>query len=290
MKSCKILFPMMLSLLLAGCGNDELVSPVVDYRKPGEPVLSGTAASRQASGVAQIQGLGSQCTGFIIDHGVSKAPAYLMTNGHCVNLFDSTEVLHQVPVEGEARFSLFKDKLAGAVSVNISEISWASMRGTDMAILKTDQTLAELKQQGFSAYKLAPLPKPGTALSIFGVPVQDIPQDEWALRQVLYKHVPRELIERPKAGFAIPVGQWLRGPLREWAEAQLDETRLRDEGHFDPAPRLHVDEGEQHAILVIEQELDEIGRGAERNRHRQLAKSDLGGDDICGALCLDMGG
>lgn len=187
MKSCRILFPMMLSLLLAGCGNDELVSPVVDYRKPGEPVLSGTAASLQASGVAQIQGLGSQCTGFIIDHGVSKAPAYLMTNGHCVNLFDSTEVLHQVPVEGEARFSLFKDKLAGAVSVNISEISWASMRGTDMAILKTDQTLAELKQQGFSAYKLAPLPKPGTALSIFGVPVQDIPQDEWALRQVQCK-------------------------------------------------------------------------------------------------------
>jgi asparagine synthase (glutamine-hydrolysing) len=61
-------------------------------------------------------------------------------------------------------------------------------------------------------------------------------QGKWALRQVLYKHVPRELIERPKAGFAIPVGEWLRGPLRGWAESLLDERRLQDEGYFYPAP------------------------------------------------------
>ncbi|MDC0146032.1 asparagine synthase (glutamine-hydrolyzing) [Amylibacter sp.] len=58
-------------------------------------------------------------------------------------------------------------------------------------------------------------------------------QSKWALRQLLYKHVPRELIERPKAGFAIPIGQWLRGPLRAWAEALLDEDRLKREGYFD---------------------------------------------------------
>lgn len=61
-------------------------------------------------------------------------------------------------------------------------------------------------------------------------------QGKWALRQVLSKHVPPELIERPKAGFAVPVGQWLRGPLRNWAESLLDESRLRREGYLNPIP------------------------------------------------------
>lgn len=55
-------------------------------------------------------------------------------------------------------------------------------------------------------------------------------QGKWLLRQVLYQYVPREMIERPKQGFGIPLASWLRGPLRGWAEALLDTTRIEREG------------------------------------------------------------
>jgi asparagine synthase (glutamine-hydrolysing) len=63
-------------------------------------------------------------------------------------------------------------------------------------------------------------------------------QGKWLLRQVLHKYVPKEMVERPKKGFSVPIDAWLKGPLRGWAEALLDEKRLEDENYFDPAPIL----------------------------------------------------
>ena len=69
-----------------------------------------------------------------------------------------------------------------------------------------------------------------------GMPVAEFWQGNWALCQALYIHAQRELIDRPKAGFGIPIGHWLGSSLRPWAENFLGQNRLNFEGYFYPTP------------------------------------------------------
>ena len=94
-------------------------------------------------------------------------------------------------------------------------------------------------------------------------------QGKWPLRKILYKYVPRELIERPKQGFGVPLADWLRGPLRDWAENLISVERLKRDGYFFPEP-IHSKWQEhltglknwEHSlwpILMFQQWLDELG-------------------------------
>ena len=59
---------------------------------------------------------------------------------------------------------------------------------------------------------------------------------KWILREVLHRHVPQHLVDGPKSGFAIPIGDWLRGPLRAWADQLLDRERIVEQGFFHYEP------------------------------------------------------
>jgi asparagine synthase (glutamine-hydrolysing) len=98
---------------------------------------------------------------------------------------------------------------------------------------------------------------------------------KWIVRQVLHRHVPPSLVERPKMGFGVPIGSWLRSALKPWAEDLISEQALRRHGLLDPAAvrrawRLHLsgrrDLGyELWDLLMLQAWMERWGPGAARS-------------------------
>lgn len=104
-----------------------------------------------------------------------------------------------------------------------------------------DDNLAKVDRasMGVSLESRSPLLDPGVFGLAWRLPMRwkvDEGSGKKILRRVLERYVPRQLTERPKMGFSVPIGEWLRGPLRGWAEGLLDERRLAAEGFFRPEP------------------------------------------------------
>jgi asparagine synthase (glutamine-hydrolysing) len=129
------------------------------------------------------------------------------------------------------------DVLEEYVAKNISTIS--DMQKADMTGYLPGDILTKVDRasMAFSLEARVPLLDHRVVELAFSLPTEfhlHKGQTKSILREVLYKHVPRKLIERPKMGFGAPIGEWLKGDLREWAGDLLSSERLRREGVFNP--------------------------------------------------------
>ncbi len=179
MKKPLIVAAATLVLSLAGCASSEpeavLPAPLLD-RADGE----------EYTGVAALS-VASDCTGTLIETGVDSAPAYVLTNGHCLGMDGRgpNEILTEEEGYGEATFFAFHDTPESErVVVPVAQFEFATMYSVDIGVLRLEATLGELKAQGIKALPLEPgSAKPGTKVTNIAFPTADIEVQDWALRQ-----------------------------------------------------------------------------------------------------------
>jgi asparagine synthase (glutamine-hydrolysing) len=161
---------------------------------------------------------------------------------------ESPEQLHKLFTSHWDAAEVIEGDVSEPSTAFIDNQSWAHVQETVDRLMYLDQmtylpddilTKVDRASMAVSLESRAPFLDHGVVEFAWSVPSSwklREGRSKWLLRQLLYRHVPEELIERPKMGFSVPLDVWLRGPLLEWAEALLTEDRLRSEGFLNPAP------------------------------------------------------
>ncbi len=186
-----------------------------------------------------------------------------------LNLISLWNNPNETVLNSQPRSTLFETTFAQLSGLNLTE----QMMMTDAMSYLPDDIMVKVDRASMAVSLESRAPLLHHELSEFAwslpyeMKVRD-GQGKWLLRQVLDRYVPRHLIDRPKMGFAVPIGNWMKGPLREWAEPLLNPARLNSDGYFHPdliqqkwQEHLSGKRNWQHqlwAILMFQAWLDDI--------------------------------
>ncbi|MEZ4595919.1 MAG: serine protease [Chloroflexota bacterium] len=136
----------------------------------------------------------------------AQAPAYALTNGHCVDLFDATSVVRDgqpTPGAGGVAFGVAADG-SPVAEASVASIRWATMKGTDLAVIELDTTLADLEAKGVVAYPIADAVAPGTPVVVVGGPASTDGSDRTLRLGACTSGPPKDLFEWRWTWFGFP--------------------------------------------------------------------------------------
>jgi hypothetical protein len=203
-------FPVRAEVPVAGTETGaSLALRVPDGLRPGSPAVPLAELDPEVaagySGVALVEA-GGGCSGVLLAPGAGSppadAPAYVLTNGHCIDLLSPTAVLLDAPGDGSVRFGWSGGP---AVESAIGRVAWATMKGTDLALIELETPLADLLASGVRAYPIGPVPpEPGSRAVVVGGPSPVDGGDRRLMLTVCGVGKPHDLLEHTWTWFGFP--------------------------------------------------------------------------------------